>query len=188
MAKKKDWTAEFRRAATALSAAAILVAAAGCNSKTAATPANFTETLNAFYLEHPDCLFVDAPRFPYETHDPAMTKQMDALVSVDLLTAEREPAIHASSYTPTAAGGRAQPRFCYGHRVIASIDRSTPPAVADGFEETRVAYHYTMKDIPAWADTPQMKAAFPAMAAAISGNATASATLAKTMSGWQVPD
>ncbi len=176
----------LRAAAIAISAVAVLLTA--CNSKTAATNASFMEALNVHFIAHPDCLFVDAPRFPYETYDAAMTRQMDALVSVDLLTVQREPSIHASRYTTTAAGLRAGPRFCYGHRVITSIDSFSPPAVSNGFLETRASYHYKMRDIPVWVDTAQMRAAFPAMATAISGTATDTATLAKTMTGWQVPE
>ena len=42
----------------------LLSALIGCDSKTAPTAANFTDTLNAFYLEHSECLFPSAPRFP----------------------------------------------------------------------------------------------------------------------------
>ncbi len=178
----------LRQLHTAAMAAAILLAATACNSKTAATKENFAQALNAHFVQHPECLFVDAPRFPYETYDARMTRQMDALVSVDLLTVQREPSIHASRYTTTAAGLRAGPRFCYGHRLITSIDSFSPPAAANGFVETRVGYHYRLRDIPVWANTAKMTAAFPAMAAAISGNATDTATLAKTMTGWQVPE
>ena len=187
MTTMRATSARARGFGIALCGAALLLAATGCDSKTKATPANFTQALNAFYLAHPDCLFVDAQHFPFETYDATITKEMDALVSVDLMTVQREPSIHASRYTLTPAGTRAGPRFCYGHRVIGSIDSSSPPALSNGFEETRLEYHYTMKDIPVWVNTEKMKAAFPAMAKEISGSATGTATLAKTMTGWQVP-
>ncbi|MHB1699070.1 MAG: hypothetical protein ACYCSN_02865 [Acidobacteriaceae bacterium] len=188
MGKHEKISRGLRAAAAAICAAAALLAATACNSKTVASNENFMQALNAHFIAHPDCLFVDAPRFPYETYDAGMTRQMDALVSVDLLTVQREPSIHASRYTTTAAGLRAGPRFCYGHRVITSIDSFSPPTLSNGFIETRASYHYRMKDIPVWVDTAQMRAAFPAMATAISGNATDTATLAKTMTGWQVPE
>jgi hypothetical protein len=171
-----------------LGGALILLAGVGCHSKTAATPANFTATLNAYFLEHPDCLFPQAPRFPYETSDPTETTQMNALAKEQMLTVEEERSIHVSRYTPTDAGVRAAPRFCYGHRTIASIDSFTPPAQANGFMETQVAYHYTMDEVPVWAESDGMRAAFPAMALATSGSATGKATLASTMAGWSVPD
>jgi hypothetical protein len=166
----------------------LLLGAAGCHSKTAATPANFIVALDAYFLEHPDCLFPEAPRFPYEASDAVETKQMDALAKEQMLTVEEEADIHVSRYTPTQAGERAAPRFCYGHRAVSAIDSFTPPAQANGFMETQVAYHYTMDEVPVWAQSDGMRAAFPAMAVATSGAGTGKITLASTMAGWTVPD
>ena len=167
---------------------ALLLAGVGCHSKTAATPANFVVALNEYFLEHPNCLFPQAPRFPYEASGPVETKQMDALVKEQMLTVEEEADIHVSRYTPTQAGERAAPRFCYGHRVISGVDSFTPPAQANGFMETQVAYHYTMDEVPVWAESDGMRAAFPAMAVATSGAGVGKVTLASTMAGWTVPD
>jgi len=168
--------------------AMLILASTGCDTKTKPTPENFTAALNARFLDHPDCLLPNPPRFPYETSDPALTKQMDSLVKAQLLTVEKEASIHASRYTPTTTGARVVPRFCYGHRAVTSIDSSTPPALANGFPETQVTYRYEMKDVPIWAKTPEVQTAFPEMAQAVSGQTSAKATLAKTMAGWQVPD
>jgi hypothetical protein len=176
------------KAVTLLACGVFLFAAAGCHSKTAATPANFIAALDAYFLEHPDCLFPQSPRFPYEASDPAETRQMNALAGEQMLTAEEEPSIHVSRYTPTDAGARAAPRFCYGHRMIASIDSFTPPAQANGFMETQVAYRYTMDEVPVWAQSDGMRAAFPAMAVATSGAGMGKVTLASSMAGWTVPD
>lgn len=172
----------------AVLAACLLPAAAGCHSNTAATPANFTAALNAYFLTQPDCLLPQAPRFPYETSDPAETRQLNTLVAEQMLTVEEERSIHVSRYTPTDAGARVAPRFCFGHRAIAGIDSFTPPAQANGFMETQVAYRYTMQEVPVWANSGAMRAAFPALALATSGSATGKVTLASTMAGWQVPD
>ena len=115
-----------------LISACLLLTTAGCHSKTAPTPENFIVGLNAHFLDHPECIFPTAPTFPYETSDLAEIKQMNTLVTNQLLTASSERSIHASRYTPTAAGVRVAPRFCYGHRVITSIDSFTPPATANG--------------------------------------------------------
>jgi hypothetical protein len=171
-----------------LAAAILALPFAACNSKSSATPANFITGLNAHFLDHPDCLFPDAPTFPLETTDPAKTKQLDALVDAKLLDVAVERDIHASRYTPTDAGARVAPRFCYGHRVVSTIDSFTPPAPANGFPETQVDYHYTMENVPVWAKSAAMRAAFPAMALNTSGTASDKATLAGTMAGWQVPD
>jgi len=168
--------------------AAALLPLAACNSKSSATPQNFITGLNAHFVDHPECLFPDPPRFPYETTDPAKTKQMDALVDAQLLTVEVERDIHASRYTPTEAGARVAPRFCYGHRIVSTIDSFTPPTPAHGFPETQVTYHYTMENVPVWAKSAAMRAAFPALALNTSGTASDKATLAGTIAGWQVPD
>jgi hypothetical protein len=171
-----------------LTGAVFLLALAGCNSKSKATPENFITGLNAHFADHPDCLFPNPPIFPYETTDPEMTKQMNSLVAAQLLKVSVERDIHASRYTTTDAGARVAPRFCYGHRNITSIDSYTPPAPANGFPETQVTYHYAMQDVPVWAKSTEVLAAFPAMAQAISGTSTDKATLAGTIAGWQVPD
>ncbi len=185
-----QWTRiEKRLAATALSLLAIaaLVISSGCNSETSPTPENFTKALNTYFLEHPDCLLVDM-RFPYETSDPAKTKQLNTLVKSQLLDVSVETAIHASRYTVTAAGTRYAPRFCFGHREITSIDGSTPPVVANGFKQSQVTYHYTMQDTPVWAKSADVLAAFPTLALATSGQATGKATLSQTIAGWEVSD
>ncbi len=162
----------------------------GCKTRASATPENFTKALNAYYLERRECLFPDAPRFPFETGDPEKTKQMDSLVKAQLLTVSREMGgLHASRYTPTDTGVRAVPRFCYGHRAVSGIDGFTPPAnAANGLPETQVTYRYEIKDVPIWARTPEVQAAFPDMAKAVTTVSVAKATLAGTTAGWQVPD
>lgn len=168
--------------------ATFLLATAGCHSKTAATPENFIAGLNAHFLEHPECLLPNAPRFPYETGDPVQMKQMNALVAAQLLTVSSEQSIRVSRYTPTPAGARVAPRFCYGHRVVTSIDSFTPPAPANGFPETQIVYHYKVADVPIWADSAGIREAFPVFAHATSGDATDKATMASTIAGWTVPD
>jgi hypothetical protein len=163
-------------------------APAACNSKSKATPENFVTGLNAHFADQPECLFPNPPIFPYETTDPVMTKQLNALVAAQLLTVAVERDIHASRYTTTDAGARVAPRFCYGNRNITTIDSFTPPTPTNGFPETQVTYHYTMQDVPVWAKSTEVLAAFPAMAQATSGNAADKATLAGTITGWQVPD
>jgi hypothetical protein len=174
-------------AALAASAAVALVAA-GCHSKTAATPENFTAGLNAFFAEHPECLLPNAPRFPYETGDPTEMKQMNALVAAQLLTVSSEQSIRVSRYTPTPTGARLAPKFCYGHRVVTSIDSFTPPTPANGFPESQVVYHYKIEDLPVWANSAGIRSAFPDMAQKTSGTASDKATMASTIAGWKVPD
>ncbi len=174
-----------RIAATAL----IVLLVTGCKpSKTKATPENFIAGLNASFATHNECLFPQAPRFPYETSDKAEIKQYDSLVKAQLLTMAQEAAIHVNRYSVTTTGTRYAPRFCYGHRNVTSIESFTPPVQANGFPETHVPYRYSLQEVPVWAKTPEVQAAFPEMARAISGESTAHATLAGTLAGWQVPE
>jgi hypothetical protein len=45
-----------------------------------------------------------------------------------------------------------------------------------------------MKEVPVWAVSHDVQAAFPEMAHAINSQTTAKATLAQTAVGWSVPD
>lgn len=181
-------SAALRIAAMGAVTGALLIALAGCNSKTAATNENFVQALNTYFLTHPDCLFPDAPHFPYEASSPEKTRQMDALESAKLLIQLKDLTIHVSRYSLTPAGARFAPRFCYGYRGHIEIDSFTPPVKAHGFPETQVTYHYSLQDVPVWATVPEVQRAFPAMAKAIRGPSSGTMTLAQTMVNWQVPD
>lgn len=170
-----------------VTAIAILFVTSGCNSKTKPTNENFTEALNHYFSEHSDCLLSNT-RFPYETSDPAEIKKFNSLVKAQLLEVHDEPAIHVSRFTVSDVGTRYAPRFCYGHRVVTSIDSSTPPTPVNGFPQTQVTYHYSMQDVPIWAKTPEVQLAFPKMASDTSGQASDHSPLAQTLAGWQVPD
>jgi hypothetical protein len=173
-------------AATAVLSLLILIA--GCNTgKSAPTNYSFIRGLNNYFLEHPDCLLANV-RFPLETTDRDQIKQMDSLVKSLLLNKTIDAGVHTARYTPSTFGTRYAPHFCYGHRVVISIDSSSPLAVANGFKTTSVTYHYKMEDTPVWAKTSDVLAAFPAMALATSGQATGKSNLAQTTAGWQVPD
>ena len=169
-------------------AVALLGPTTGCTgTKNTPTPENFTLALNTYFTDHPNCLLPNT-RFPFETSDKATTRQMDSLVKSLLLEKSEEMSIHASRYTVSTAGTRFAPRFCYGHRNVTSIDSSTPLAVVGGFKETTVTYHYEMKEVPVWAKSPDVLAAFPDMAHAIQNQATGTSQLAQTISSWQIPD
>jgi hypothetical protein len=113
---------------------------------------------------------------------------MDTLVKSLLLDKTIDAGVHTARYMPSTVGARYAPHFCYGHRVVVSIDSSSPLAVVGGFKTTSVAYRYKMEDVPVWAKGADVQAAFPAMALATSGQATGKANLAQTPVGWQVPD
>ena len=124
----------------------------GCKFASAPTPENFTKGISKFLLDHPDCLYQTALRFPYETSDKDEIKQLDSLVSTKLLSKGTEPAIHITRYTVTDYGKKSAPRFCYGFRHVSGVESFTPPAkAASGFNESKVVYRYTLEDVPVWA-------------------------------------
>jgi len=168
--------------------AAALLLTTGCNSKAKPTEANFTSTINAYYTEHSECLLSNI-KFPYATSDRAETKQLNTLVKSLLLEASYESAVKTTRFTVARAGQRYAPRFCYGHRTVSSITSSTPPAKgATGFPESKISYSYKLEDVPVWAKSPDIQAAYPKMAAAINDGGNADITLAQTLAGWQVPE
>lgn len=167
---------------------ATLLLTAGCNSKAKPTEANFTQTINAYFTEHPECL-LSGVRFPYATSDPAETKRLNTLVKSLLLESSYETAVKTTRYTIARAGERYAPRFCYGHRTVSAIDSSTAPAKgATGFPETHINYSYTVQDVPVWAKSADVQAAFPSMGTAVTSGGKGEITLAQTLAGWQVPE
>ena len=80
------------------------------------------------------------------------------------------------------------PRFCYGHRVVTSIEGFTPPAPVSGQQTTQVSFHYKMMDVPAWADSDEIRKVFPAFAKATAGDAQDHATMVLTVNGWQMAE
>lgn len=160
----------------------------GCNTKTKATPENFTKAVNAYFLERSECLFPNI-RFPFATSNPEETKQMNALVRSRLLESTYESAVKTTRYTVSRTGERFAPRFCYGHREVTSIDGFTPPQTGpSGFPETQVDYRYALRDVPVWAQASDIAAAFPKMATVTSKGGSDKIPLAQTLAGWQVPE
>ena len=178
------------RAGTALTLGLVL---AGCNGFKAATAKNFTRALKrttvtmTIACSRVRFVFLTRPAPPAVTADPRK-KGLDALADAGLLKSLEDRDIHVKRYELTTYGKRVPPRFCYGHRVVTSIDGFTPPAVVNGQQTTQVDYHYKMMDVPGWADSDQMRKAFPAFAKATSGDAQDRTTLVLTMNGWRVPE
>ncbi|MGB9031123.1 MAG: hypothetical protein WCC27_13460 [Acidobacteriaceae bacterium] len=174
-----------------MAACAVLALAAGCSSANKPTNENFTNTLNAYYADHNDCLFPQGHTFPYEVAPGPTAKEekreMDALTDAGLLTRLEDLDMHVDRYTLNLAGNRFAPRFCYGHREVTSIVSFAPPGPRNGFTETTVTYQYAMRDVPVWAGTDQAKAAFPQLGKSLGNSPTDQATLATVGAGWQVP-
>lgn len=169
-----------------IAACALLVI--GCKSATDPTPENYLKTINAYLPDHADCLLDSNTTFPFETSDPVKTKQLDTLVKSQVLEVGRDLSIHVSRYTLTAAGKAAGPHLCFGYRNATDVVSNTPPAPANGFTETQVTYKYKLHDMPMWAKSEEVQAAFPTLAHEASGEATDTITLALDRVGWSVPN
>lgn len=163
---------------------------AGCTSDLTPTNAKLKEGLNAYLQGHNECLFPTGRAFPYEVTPglgaKADKKLMDGMKSAGLVKEEDDFETHVPRYTLTAEGQRAAPRFCYGHQALASIDGFTPAVKQDGVLQTTVSYHATMMDVPVWAKTDELEAAFPKMAADISGSQPGQIVMATAGVGWSV--
>jgi hypothetical protein len=184
MQVKTEWMA---------AACGVLMIAAGCAPDTKPTNAKLEKAINAHYEGRNECLFPAGRKFPYEVTPGSAYKQdlkvMGAMKDAGLVKEQGAAAIHAEIYNLTPLGERVAPRFCYGHRVVKSLDSFTPPVKqSNGFVETTVSYHYSMMDVPVWVKTDAMEGAFPTMANAISGSAADQITLATVGAGWQVPE
>ena len=182
---------------------ASLLLTAGCNKKTETKP-NYEAAINDYYQAHPACLWSQSKKFPVQaaTSDDAKTQGYDALTDAGLLTrttGEKKVMIVASkqvnNYDISDKGRSAwtadpaQPgygNFCYGHRQVTSIDNVTTGADSSGNKTAQVSYHYQIGDAAAWANTQEMKTAFPDLATALSGPKVDTASLVMTGDHWQL--
>jgi hypothetical protein len=164
--------------------------AASCSSELTPTNAKLEKGLNDYFEGHNECLFPTGRSFPYEvTPGPDSKndkKQMDAIKDAGLLKEEDDFETHVRRYTLTTAGQRYAPRFCYGHKVVASVDGFTPPVKQGNVLQTTVSYHATMMEVPVWARTDELEAAFPQMGAAITGPQPGQIVMATAGVGWSV--
>lgn len=169
--------------------ATVLLTTGGCHFAPPANPENFKKGITKYLAEHPDCLYKQALRFPYETSSKAEIAQLDTLVNAKLLERGTEPAIHIDRYTISDYGKKSAPRFCYGYREVTGIESFTAPAKgSDGFLESQVTYRYTLRDVPVWAKDADVMRAYPELAKNLNAPPPATATLAQTGAGWQVPE
>ena len=192
-----------RKVAGALLCVSLLLSA-GCSSKKAATKDNFKKAIGNYYNAHPECVWSSPVKFPVEA-DPNkgdQTAGYDALTDAGLLTrtsAQKKVFIFGSkqvndydlsdkgrsSWTPD----QTQPgygNFCYGHREVTAIDDFSTSGDKNGQSIANVDYHYTVSGVAGWANSTEMKTAFPTIQAVQSGAKVDKATLVQTDDGWQV--
>jgi hypothetical protein len=185
-------TSIFHISALAFVAVSSIPFVVGCSSFKEPTEKNFKIALNEYYSAHDDCLFTNTLRFPYETsrsdESGAGSKGMDALTASNLMKRQEAKLIGVNRYVLTPAGERAGGRFCYGHREITAVPSFTPPATVNGLPSTTVTYRYAMRDLPLWANTDAMRAAFPTLARSTSSDPQDTAKLVLTINGWAMAD
>jgi hypothetical protein len=183
---------------TKLAAAAALVA--GCHTNTVNTAA-FQSAINNYYASRQDCLWSQPKKFPVQadSSDEGQTEQYDALTDAGLLKripGEKQRFLIGSkrvnNYDLSDKGRStwtvdpSQPgfgNFCIGTPEVVSIDSYSPGADPHA-SQYAVTYRYSVA-LPAWANTNEIKTAFPRAARDSTGQ-EATAMLVKSQDGWQV--
>lgn len=180
---------------------AIGILPTGCH-KNAADPGAFKTALNRYYAGKQDCVWTDPIKFPAQadTSNDQQTKGFDALTDAGMLTrktTEKSRFLIGSKQVndydlsqqgrSTWVADETQPgygNFCFGSFKVNSIDNYAP-ANSDA-EHYSVTYHYGLSEIPGWANSTEMKAAFPKIATDSTGQHMATAQLVKGENGWVV--
>ena len=174
----------------ALAALGAALMAVGCSGGLKPTNAKLEAGLNAYFADHQECLFPQGMRFPYEVTPSkgakAEEKRLDAMKAAGLLNELKDLTLHVERYSLTGLGERVAPRFCYGHRVVTSVDGFTPPVKQGNVMETTVTFHAKMRDVPVWAKMDELKAAFPELAANLSAPQEGQMVMATAGVGWSV--
>lgn len=175
--------------------------AAACKTNTVDKGA-FKSAINDYYRGKQECLWSGTVKFPAQadTSNDEQTKAFDALTDVGMLTrtsAEKKRFLIGSKQVndydlsdkgrSTWTSDSSQPgygNFCFGHSEVTSVETFNPPDI--NATQYTVNYHYALTGLPDWANSAEMKTAFPQLAADTSGQQTARATVVKSDSGWQV--
>ena len=174
----------------------------GCNNGTN-TDAAYKAAINDHFKAFPVCIWSQPKKFPVQaaTSDDSKTEGYDALTQEGLLvrtTAEKKVLIVVSkqvnnydlsdkgrtSWTPDSS----QPgygNFCYGNREVTAIDDSTLGTNGSGAKTVDISYHYRIANVAGWANSQEMKTAYPSMASALGSNSTDKASLVMTGDHWE---
>jgi hypothetical protein len=189
------------RIVAALAAGAML-AGAGCK-KNVIDKMEFKSAIDNYSASKPQCVWAAAVKFPAQADakNDEQTKGFDALTDAGMLTRKPEEKKRfligskpVNDYDLSDKGRAAwtadatQPgygNFCYGHPEVTTIDSFTPADNPDATQFT-VNYHDAVKNVPDWANTAEMKTAFPKIDADTAGTQTATANVSKGSNGWEV--
>ncbi|HEY0760508.1 MAG TPA: hypothetical protein VGD59_14755 [Acidisarcina sp.] len=165
---------------------------------------NFESGINGYNKAHPECIWPTAKKFPIQaaTSDDAKTEGLDALTDAGLLTrttAEKRVFIIGSKQVnnyDVSSQGRSvwtqdptQPgygNFCYGSRDVTSIDTYSTDTNSSGLKMAQVNYHYKIDSVPGWANSAEIKTAFPELSTALSGPGSDTARLVMNGQDWQM--
>ena len=191
----------YRTSKVSVAVGGAILMIAGCHSNTV-DQAAFKSAINDYYKGKQECVWSAPMKFPAQadTSKDEQTKGFDALTDAGLLTrktAEKSRFLIGSKQVndydlsdkgrSTWTPDQSQPgygNFCLGHLVASSVDNYTPPN-ADSVRYT-VTYHYGLDGVPDWANSAEMKTAFPQIATEESSQRTGTAILVKGQNGWMV--
>jgi hypothetical protein len=186
---------------SALVLALLVFIATGCNNGSNSNLA-YKTAIDQHFKAFPACIWSQPKKLPAQvaTANDAKTEGYDALTQEGLLTrttAEKKVLIVSkqvnnydlsdrgrSLWTPDSS----QPgygNFCYGNREVTSIDNATPGTNGQGAKTVDITYHYRIANVASWANSQEIKTAFPGVDAALSSNPSDRATLIMTGDHWQ---
>lgn len=183
-----------------LALAGTCVLGVGCK-KNEVDKGAFKSALNNYLGSHQECLWAAPVKFPAQADasNDEQTKGFDALTDAGLLTrkaVEKKRFLvgskQANDYDLSDKGrstwtaDASQPgygNFCYGRPEVTAIDSYSPEA-ANATQYT-VNYHYQVSNLPDWANSAEMKTAFPKLNS-VSAPVAGSANLVKSNDGWLV--
>lgn len=192
MAIRRPELSAFIAAAT-MAAGLVL---SGCRSVSAPPPAqraDYTQTLNKYYMGRPMCLWEQTVKFPVQNATPETVDDLglDGLEDAGLvawrsgtvrgtrtylLTPEGKSALDPDVLNPGAGN------FCYGRREVVAIEK----ARRNSSTTELVDYTYAIRQPAAWANENSIQEAFPQVVAELAGPHTAEVTLLDTTDGWEV--
>jgi hypothetical protein len=173
----------------------------GCHTNTV-DKETFKSAINSYYSGKQECVWSAPVKFPAQadTSNDEQTKGYDALTDAGLLarkTAEKSRFLIGSKQVndydlsdkgrSTWTADQTQPgygNFCFGHLEVSSIDSYTPPDANSA--RYSVTYHYGVSGVPDWANSTEMKSAFPKIDSDTGQQRTATANLVKSDNGWLV--
>src|SRR5450432_2288248 len=192
----------IRRRNHVLALGVLALIATGCN-KGDNNDLNYKTAINDHFKAFPACIWSQPKKFPVQaaTSDDSKTEGYDALTQEGLLTrttAEKKVLIIASkqvnnydlsdagrtSWTPDSS----QPgygNFCYGNREVTSIDNSTLGTNGAGSKTVDVTYHYQIANVATWANSQEMKTAYPGIASTLDANPSGTSTLVMAGDHWE---